>query len=82
VQGAFTSRTGARFAMFAQAICFGAVHYRVGMNLAQTTVTVVTIGVLGGVLGSLRWHAEKLGPGMAAHAVFNAVAAVVVFTLL
>jgi hypothetical protein len=81
VQGAFTSRTGARFALFAQAACFGAVHYRLGMNLAETTVTVVTIGVTGAVLGSLRWHAEKLGPGMAAHAVFNAVAAVVLFTL-
>jgi hypothetical protein len=41
----------------------------------------VTIGVTGAVLGALRWHAEKLGPGMAAHAVFNAVAALVLFTL-
>ena len=81
VQGAFTNRTGARFAMFAQAVCFGAVHYRIGMNLAQTTVAVVTIAVLGAVLGSLRWHAEKLGPGMAAHAAFNAVAALVLFTI-
>ncbi len=81
VQGAFTARTGARFAVFAQAVCFGAVHYHLGMSLAQTTVTVVTIGVTGAVLGALRWHAEKLGPGMAAHAVFNAVAALVLFTL-
>jgi len=81
VQGAFTSRTGARFALFAQAVCFGAVHYRIGMNLAQTTVTVVTIALVGGVLGSLRWHAEKLGPGMVAHGVFNAIAALVLFTL-
>lgn len=81
VQGAFTSRTGARFALFAQAICFGAVHYRIGMNLAQTTVTVVTIALVGGVLGSLRWHSEKLGPGMVAHGVFNAIAALVLFTL-
>jgi len=81
VQGAFTSRTGARFALFAQAICFGAVHYRIGMNLAQATVTVVTIMLVGGVLGSLRWHTEKLGPGMVAHAVFNAIAALVLFTL-
>jgi membrane protease YdiL (CAAX protease family) len=81
VQGAFTARTGARFAVFAQAVCFGAVHYHLGMSLGQATVTVVTIGVTGAVLGALRWHAEKLGPGMAAHAVFNAVAALVLFTL-
>jgi membrane protease YdiL (CAAX protease family) len=81
VQGAFTSRTSARFALFAQAVCFGAVHYHLGMNLAQTTVTVITIAVVGGVLGSLRWHTEKLGPGMVAHAVFNAIAALVLFTL-
>jgi membrane protease YdiL (CAAX protease family) len=81
VQGAFTSRTGARFALFAQAVCFGAVHYQLGMNLAQTTVTVITIAVVGGVLGSLRWHTEKLGSGMVAHGVFNAIAALVLFTL-
>jgi membrane protease YdiL (CAAX protease family) len=81
VQGAFTSRIGARAAMFAQAACFGLVHYRAGMNLAQFTITIVTIAVVGGVLGSLRWHAEKLGPGMVAHGVFNAIAALVLFTL-
>jgi len=82
VQGAFTSRTGARFAMFAQAICFGAVHYRIGMNLAQTTVTVITIAFVGAVQGSLKWHTEKLGPGMVSHGVFNGIAAIVLFTVI
>lgn len=81
VQGAFTSRIGARSAMYAQAVCFGAVHYRLGMNLAQVTVTVISITIVGAVLGSLRWHSEKLGPGMVAHGVFNAIAAVALFTL-
>ncbi|MFN8025948.1 MAG: CPBP family glutamic-type intramembrane protease [Acidimicrobiia bacterium] len=77
VQGAFTSRTGARFAMFAQAVCFGAVHYHLGMNLAQATVTVVTIAFVGAVQGSLKWHTEKLGPPMVAHGVFNGIAVLV-----
>jgi hypothetical protein len=27
----------------------------------------------------LRWHYERLGPGMVAHALFNAVVVVVIF---
>lgn len=81
VQGAFTNRFDARVALFAQAACFGMVHYRVGMNLAQFTITIVTIAAVGGVLGALRWHTEKLGPGMVAHGLFNAIAAVVLFTV-
>lgn len=81
VQGAFTNRFGARIALFGQAICFGLVHYRVGMTAAQAVITIVTIGATGLVLGSVRWHYEKLGPGMVAHAFFNAVVVVVVVTL-
>jgi membrane protease YdiL (CAAX protease family) len=81
VQGAFTNQFGARFALFAQAVCFGLVHYRVGMSAAQAVITVVTIGATGLVLGATRWHYAKLGPGMVAHAFFNAVVVVVVVTL-
>jgi membrane protease YdiL (CAAX protease family) len=78
VQGAFTNRFGARIALFGQAVCFGLVHYRVGMTAAQAVITVVTIGATGLALGATRWHYEKLGPGMVAHAFFNAVVVVVV----
>jgi hypothetical protein len=44
-------------------------------------ITVVTIGATGLVLGATRWHYEKLGPGMVAHAFFNAVVVVVVVAL-
>jgi membrane protease YdiL (CAAX protease family) len=81
VQGAFTNRFGARVALFGQAVCFGLVHYRVGMTAAQAVITVVTIGATGLVLGATRWHYEKLGPGMVAHAFFNAVVVVVVVSL-
>src|SRR4029079_2479999 len=62
VQGAFTNGFGARFALFAQAVCFGFVHFRVGMSASQAIITVVTIGATGLVLGATRWHYEKLGP--------------------
>jgi membrane protease YdiL (CAAX protease family) len=81
VQGAFTNRFGARVALFGQAVCFGLVHYRVGMTSAQSVITIVTIGATGLVLGATRWHYEKLGPGMVAHAFFNAVVVVIVVTL-
>ena len=81
VQGAFTNRFGARAAMFGQAVCFGLVHYQVGMTTAQAVITVITIGATGCLFGSLRWHSQKLGPGMVAHALFNAVVvAVLVLT--
>jgi membrane protease YdiL (CAAX protease family) len=78
VQGAFTNRFGARVAVFAQAVCFGAAHYRVGMSSTQAIITMVTIGATGCVLGATRWHYEKLGPGMVAHGVFNAFVVLVV----
>ncbi len=78
VQGAFTNRFGARVAVFAQAACFGMVHYRIGMTAAQAVITIVTIGVTGLVLGATRWHYERLGPGMVAHAFFNAFVVVIV----
>lgn len=78
VQGALTNRFGARVAVFAQAACFGVVHFRVGMTAAEALITIVTIGVTGCVLGVTRWHYEKLGPGMVAHGMFNAFVVLVV----
>lgn len=78
VQGAFTNRFGARVAVFGQAACFGVVHFRVGMTAAQAVITIVSIGATGIMLGALRWHSEKLGPGMVAHAFFNAVVVLVI----
>ena len=81
VQGAFTNRFGARVALFGQAVCFGLVHYQVGMTAGQAVITIVTIGATGLVLGATRWHYEKLGPGMVAHGFFNAVVVVVVIAV-
>jgi len=56
VQSAITRRWGARVAVFAQAACFAVAHYQVGMGLAETLITFLTIGTLGCLPG---------GPAMA-----------------
>jgi membrane protease YdiL (CAAX protease family) len=77
VQGVLVRRRGARVAVVVQACMFALVHYRVGMTLALTLTTWGQIAVAGFFLGVLRWRCERLGPGMVAHALFNAVAMVV-----
>lgn len=51
-------------------------HYRVGMGLAEALLTIATIASFGIILGLLRAHYQRLGPGMIAHAAFNLVAVV------
>jgi membrane protease YdiL (CAAX protease family) len=77
VQGVLVRRRGARVAIVVQACMFALVHYRVGMTLALTLTTWGQIAVAGFFLGVLRWRYERLGPGMVAHALFNALAMVV-----
>lgn len=80
VQGVLTRRWGARIAIIAQAIGFALVHYRVGMTAELTLTTWAQIVVAGLVLGCLRWRYERLGPGMVAHGIFNAIAIAIVFS--
>jgi hypothetical protein len=61
---------------------FGAVHYQVGMAVADLLITVSVISIAGITLGITRWHCDRLGPGMVAHAAFNLVAVVVTFLVL
>jgi CAAX protease family protein len=77
VQGVLTRRWGARIAIVVQAFMFALVHYRVGMTLALTFTTWGQIAVAGFFLGALKWRFERLGPGMVAHGLFNALAMLV-----
>jgi membrane protease YdiL (CAAX protease family) len=79
VQGVLTRRYGGRVAIFVQAIAFAFVHYQVGMTYQQTILTVAMIFPVGFLFGVLRWRYERLGPGIVAHAAFNAVAVAVTF---
>ena len=81
VQGAITNRFGARTALFGQAVLFGLVHWQYGMTTGQFVIVFTMIGFTGVVLGSLRWHYQRLGPGMIAHALFNAVVVVVLLLI-
>jgi len=82
VQGVLVRRISARAAVVVQAGAFGVVHYQVGMAVADVAITLSVVTVAGLVLGILRWHYERLGPGIVAHAAFNLVAVVVTFLVL
>ena len=60
--------------MWAQAVCFASAHYQPSMTALQAAVTVLSIAVIGLMLGVLRWRYQRLTPGMFAHATFNLVA--------
>lgn len=79
VQGVLTHRIGARAAIVVQAVAFAVVHYQIGMSAAQAVLTFSMIAPVGVLLGSLRWRYDRLGPGIAAHAIFNAFAVAVTF---
>ncbi len=81
VQSVLTRRFGPTIGIWAQGVCFGAVHYTVGMTALQATVTMLSIGATGVFLGVLRWHFQRLGQGIVAHAVFNLIAVGVVYAL-
>lgn len=81
VQSVLTRRFGPSIAIWGQAVCFAAVHYVVGMSALQIAVTMLTIGSMGVLLGVLRWHFQRLGPGIVAHAVFNLIAVGVIYAL-
>jgi membrane protease YdiL (CAAX protease family) len=82
VQGVLMRRVDARTAVLAQATAFGIVHYQIGMALGNFVITFTAVGLAGVVLGALRWHTGRLGPGMVAHAAFNLVAVVLTFLVL
>jgi membrane protease YdiL (CAAX protease family) len=77
VQGVLTRRYGSRVAIGLQSVAFGLVHYQIGMTADQAVLTFTMIIPVGLLLGILRWRYERLGPGMVAHAVFNAIAVAV-----
>ena len=52
------------------------------MSVATIAITFGVIGVAGLTLGMVRWHTERLGAGMVAHAAFNLVAVVVLILVL
>jgi uncharacterized protein len=81
VQGALTRRFGAWIAVWAQAACFAAAHFQITMTAVQVLVTILSIFVMGLILGVLRWRYQRLAPGMLAHATFNLIAVLLFFAI-
>ena len=71
-----------RAALVVQAVAFGAVHYQVGMAVADVAITLSVVTVAGLARASCAGTTERLGPGIVAHAAFNLVAVVVTFLVL
>jgi membrane protease YdiL (CAAX protease family) len=51
------------------------------MTAVQALVTIVSIFVIGVMLGILRWRYQRLAPGMLAHATFNALAIILILAI-
>jgi uncharacterized protein len=64
------SRLGPIGAVWAQAVCFGLVHFQANQGLGSISVIGGTMAI-GVVLGYLAHSTGRLGAGMVAHGVFN-----------
>ena len=72
VQGGLIARWGVAAGIIGQAILFGLVH--LGPADARGNLGVfLIIAPVGAVFGLLRYGFKRLGPGMFAHAVYNAI---------
>lgn len=74
-----TPRVGTRGAIVVQAVCFGAYHFapEFGRWNIPNMVATAMIGLVAGIAAT-RWR--RLGPGMVAHALFNTIHVIVIFT--
>ena len=76
VQSGLIARWGAAIGIIGQAVLFGLVH--LGPADARGNLGVfLIIAPAGAVFGLLRYGFKRLGPGMFAHAVYNAIIATV-----
>jgi membrane protease YdiL (CAAX protease family) len=73
-----TDRLGAARALLAQAVLFGLVHVDPYAGTHNVSV-VVAVAAMGWVLGWSAHHYGRLGPGIVAHAMRNALTVVILF---
>jgi membrane protease YdiL (CAAX protease family) len=81
LQSVLTRRFGPSLGIWGQGVLFGFVHFTIGMTTLQAVVTIVSIVAAGVFLGVLRWHFQRLGQGIVAHAVFNLIAVAAIYAL-
>lgn len=79
LRNALRTRLGSTGAVWVQAGLFGLAHYQPSIGLGNVSVMVV-VASLGVVLGYTAQITRRLGPGIVAHGLFNAVQVVLVLT--
>ena len=80
IRTALASRLGRHGAVWGQAVLFGLAHLGEAHGLGNVSV-VLSLVLLGVVLGYTALLTRRLGGGMVAHGLFNLTAAVVIFAL-
>jgi membrane protease YdiL (CAAX protease family) len=79
IRTALSARLGPARAILAQGLLFGLAHYEPSNGLGNVSV-VLTIALLGVVLGYVAARTRRLGAGMVGHGLFNLVASILVLS--
>jgi membrane protease YdiL (CAAX protease family) len=66
-------RGGPVLAVLGSSVMFGLVHFQTGMGAASDAALMCAIGAFGLLLALLAVRTGRLGPGLIAHATFNAI---------
>lgn len=80
IRTALAARLGRHGAVWGQAVLFGIAHLGEAHGLGNVSV-VLSLVLLGAVLGYSALLTSRLGPGIIAHGLFNLTAVVVVFAV-
>lgn len=80
IRTALASKLGGQGAVWGQALLFGLAHLGEAHGLGNVSV-VLSLVLLGAVLGYTAMLTRRLGGGMVAHGLFNLTAALVVFAV-
>lgn len=73
-------RGGAVLAVAGTSVLFGLVHFQTGMGAASDAALMCAIGAFGLLLAFLAVRTGRLGPGLVAHATFNAITVIALAT--
>jgi hypothetical protein len=73
-------RGGPVLAVVGSSVLFGLVHFQTGMGAASDAALMCAIGAFGVLLAILAVRTGRLGPGLIAHATFNAVTVIALAT--
>lgn len=73
-------RGGPVLAVVGSSVLFGLVHFQTGMGAASDAALMCAIGAFGMLLAILAVRTGRLGPGLIAHATFNAITVIALAT--